>query len=107
MTTQNESIPPVVCTLVEGELPTRNLEWNDVGELALTAEPIELGVRSTYPIAIADQIEDLCGREVNCCGSWLTIESYRTNDAIRVEITTANPDGLELVRSIAGLPSDA
>ncbi|MFV1990027.1 MAG: hypothetical protein ACC652_04730 [Acidimicrobiales bacterium] len=106
MTEQADVVPPVVCTLVDGELSTRGLEWNDVGALSLTAEGIESGVVTTYPIEIADQIEDLCNREIGCCGSWLNIETSRLDQAIRVEITTSNPDGLGIIRSIAGLTSD-
>ncbi len=106
MTEPTDVVPPVVCTLVGGELPTRNLEWNDVAELSLTAEATESGVVSTYPIEIADQIEDLCNREIGCCGSWLDIKTSRLDDVIRLQITTSNPDGLGIIRSIAGLTSD-
>lgn len=99
----DETVPPVVCTLSVGGRAERGLEWSDLAALSLTSERIEGGVASTYPLDLADKIEDLANREITCCGSWLDIASSRGDDMIRIELTTTNPEGLEMIASIAGL----
>lgn len=104
-TTSDDAVPPVVCTLTSGQLDERGLEWTDLGALSLTNELIDGGVASTYPLSLADKIEDLANREISCCGSWLDIAWSRIDDTIRIELTTVNPDGLEMITSMAGLSS--
>ncbi len=93
---------PVVCTLGVKERTVRVLEWSDLGALSLTSERIDGGVASTYPIGIADAVEDLANRENSCCGSWLMASTERLGDVIRLQVTTENPAGLDLIRSMAG-----
>ena len=97
------SPPPIVCTLSDTELAERGLEWSDLGPLALMSERIEGGIASTYPLEIADQVEDLANRESGCCGTWLATSVRRGNDVVRLELTTENPDGLSLIEAMAGL----
>jgi hypothetical protein len=96
-------VPPLVCTLTTGPLALQQLEWADLAEHATTRSAVEGGAESTYPLELADQIEDLAGREVACCGSWLQIAHERDDHAIRLRLTTANPDGVDLIRSLSGL----
>jgi len=102
MTTEQEAAPPLVCTLSPAELMTRGLEWGDLRDLAVSTERIEGGVGSTYPIEWAVAVEDLANRESSCCGSWLNTATSRTSDQIRLELTTANPDGVDLIVSMVG-----
>lgn len=97
--------PPIVCTLSAAELAERGLEWSDLGPLALTSERIDGGIASTYPLEIADQVEDLANRESSCCGTWLSAAVSRVDGVVRLELTTANPDGLAIIVSMAGLDS--
>lgn len=94
--------PPIVCTLDDRELAKRGLEWSDLGALALTTERLDRGIASTYPLEIADQVEDLATRESSCCGTWLSTAVNRTNDVVRLELTTENPDGLAVILAMAG-----
>ena len=103
MSTAQDAVPPVVCTLTTKERAQRGLAWTDLGGLALTSHRIDDGVTSTYSLELADQIEDLATLERNCCGSWLTISTTRSGDVITLQLTTSNPDGLEMIESIAGL----
>lgn len=102
MTTDQEAVPPIVCTLAPDELTPRVLEFGDLREAALSTERIEGGVGSTYPIELADAVEDLANRESSCCGTWLDIATSRTGATIRLELTTSNPDGVELIMSALG-----
>lgn len=103
MTTAHDAVPPVVCTLTTKERAQRGLAWTDLGRLALTSRRIDDGVTSTYSLELADEIEDLASLERTCCGSWLTIATVRSADAITLQLTTSNPDGLAMIESIAGL----
>lgn len=106
-----EPVPPVVCTLTRKELVVRGLEWSDLSDLALTSEAIDGGVASTYPAELTDKLADLVNREMSCCGTWMnsTVEQLGATEhrgkTVRLELTTTNPDGLDLIRRIAGLPT--
>ena len=94
------SPPPVICTLTTKERSTRTLEWSDVSPLALSSEWLPNGTRSTFTLDDAAAIEALASLEMSCCGSWLTIETERS-DVLMMTITTENPEGLDIIRSIA------
>ncbi len=116
MSTTQEETSPVVCTLVDGDLvesvangdaPAAVAEWSDLIDLQLSAEHIPGGAASIYPLAIADQIEALATREGQCCGTWLTANTTRLADTVRLELTTANADGIELIVAMSGLARDS
>lgn len=101
--TSADMAPPVVCNLTMGRRELQQLEWSDIAEHAVTRSSIEGGAESTYPLELADQIEELAGREIACCGSWLQIAHARGDDVLRLRLTTTNPDGVALIRSMSGL----
>ncbi len=103
MSPTNEPPPPVVCTLSLGKRAAQQLEWSDLAPLALTRAAVEGGAESTYPLALADQVEELAAREISCCGSWLTIKHERRQDDLRIELTTHNVEGVAMIRSLSGL----
>ena len=92
----------VICTLDADELAEQVIEWGDLRELSLTSERIEGGVVSTYPIEIADAVEDLARREANCCGSWLDAVTQRAGSVVQLQITTDNSAGLEVILAMSG-----
>lgn len=100
--------PPVVCTLTTKGLAERSLEWSDLADHVLTRTAVDGGVTSTYPLAMAGQIEDLANRELSCCGTWLVIDHRRGDEQFHLTLTTTNPEGLGLIRAMSGiLASDA
>ena len=101
--TSADAPPPVVCTLSSGALAEQQLEWADLAPLATTHTEVDGGVASTYPLELADQIEALAGREIACCGSWLQIAHERADNELRLRLTTTNPEGLGVIRSLSGL----
>lgn len=98
-----EPAPPVVCTLTIGRRALQQLEWSDLAEHSITRREVDGGVESTFPLTLADQIEELADREISCCGSWLQIAHERVGDVLRLRLTTANPEGVALIRSMSGL----
>lgn len=96
---------PVACTLDDEQFQKQGLEWSDLGALSLSTERIEGGVVSTYPLNLLDRVSDLADRESGCCGSWLSVNVSQADDVVRLELTTANPDGLAVIEGMAGLGS--
>ena len=103
MSTADKAAPPVVCTLTLGKRTAQQLEWADLAPLALSRTEVDGGVASTYPLALADEIEELAAREVACCGSWLDIVHQRGESDFQLRLTTSNPDGAAMIRSLSGL----
>lgn len=96
--------PPIVCTLTTKEIVEQTLEWSDLRQLARSHEALPNGARSTFDLVHADAVEDLAGREADCCGSWLDTHTER-GTVLTLELTTTNPEGVELIRNMAGLPN--
>jgi len=107
MSTTEGHPQPIVCTLVDKALAERTLEWTDLADLRLSSERIDSGVASTYPVERAAQIEELANREAQCCGSWLSSNITQLQDTVRLELTTQNPDGIDLIIAMSGLASDS
>ena len=97
--------PPVVCTLGVKPRAAQQLEWQDLAAVALTADAVENGAVFTFPLDTATAIEELADRERSCCGTWLDIATDRVDGALRVAMTTANRDGVAMIREIAGMPT--
>jgi hypothetical protein len=102
MNQKNDTPTPVVCTLTTKDRASQSLQWNDLRGLARSGETIPTGARTTYNLEHADAIEDLARREIGCCGSWLDIRITR-DDVLTLVITTENPEGVDLIRNIAGV----
>lgn len=94
---------PIVCTLDDDQLKQQGLEWSDLRALSLSSERIDGGVASTYPLELFDRVQDLANRESSCCGTWLAVGVSQTDDVVRLELTTQNPDGLAVIAAMAGL----
>ena len=101
--TSAEMAPPVVCNLTIGRRERQQLEWSDIAEHAVSRFSVEGGAESMFPLKFADQVEELADREIACCGSWLQIAHERTADGLRLRLTTTNPEGVALIRSMSGL----
>ncbi len=102
MSTTEKQSPPLACTLTVGELAKQTLAWSDLAPAALTHKRIEGGAATTYPLTMVDQIEELANRESQCCGTWLNVAVTRLDATVRLDLTTANPEGVALIHSMLG-----
>jgi hypothetical protein len=98
-----EPAPPVVCTLTTKSLARRRLEWADLRAIAFDAKELRRGAIVELPLDRYEDVADLVARELTCCGTWLDIELRRKTDRLVMRIITSNPDGVELIRKMAGL----
>lgn len=99
MTDDHEHLVPVA-RVDPKQRAARQIEWTDLRSLARATERVPGGVASTFDLSLADEIEDLADRELSCCGSWLTITSSRSADTIRLELTTASPEGQAVIEAM-------
>lgn len=60
-------------------------------------------MRATFPLDRADDLDELVERERGCCGSWMELTVAHLDHAVRVEVTTANPEGVPLLAAMVGL----
>jgi hypothetical protein len=97
-----QPLPAVACTLTTKARAERGLEWADLAALALSHQVLPNGVRSTYELSQAEGIENLVGRELECCGSWLELRLDRDGGAIQLTATTSSPEGVDVIRSALG-----
>lgn len=95
-------LEPIACSLPLREAASQVGEWTDLHRHALSYDEMDGGVAVTYPIEMADLVEDLVAREAACC-AWLSLETARTSKGIRVELASDNPEALPVIEVLAGL----
>ena len=77
------------------------VEWHDLRDRAHRIERIEGGVAMTAGVELHDAVADLARREAACC-TFLSLSLTRTDDEIRLEITSDNPDAAPVIDLITG-----
>lgn len=94
---------PVACTLTTKQAASQALEWSDLRGKANSVAPIHAGARMTFPASLAMSVEDLAGRERDCC-AFLSITTTVDAETLTMDVTSANPDGLPVIALLAGIP---
>lgn len=89
----------LICTLSDTERHAQELQWSDLAGRALSRTEVPGGVVSTYPLALAERVEDLAARELGCCGSWMKIQVERVDRVVWLSVTAQNDDGVEVIRN--------
>lgn len=102
-TPSDKSVQPVMCTLIEKDKRTQMLEWGDIAPLTTSTQRLENGVVLEFDADIAEKVVDLAQREAGCCGTWLSISTLVSEDKVRLEVTTDNPEGLDILNTMLGL----
>ncbi len=92
---------PVACSLPADEATRQVSEWAELRLHATDARRVPGGVALSFPPDVAAAAEDLAAREAACC-SFLTIATSRTQESVRVEITSAAPGADAVIDLIAG-----
>lgn len=93
---------PVACTLPGEEANRQVGRWAYLQAATLISELVDGGVAMTFPIGMAEDVEDLAARERSCCG-FLTITTTRDADRVRLEITSENPAAAPVIESLTGV----
>ncbi len=99
MTTRNE---PIACTLPASEAEAGALAWADLRKKALSTERLDHGLAMTFGRDLAATVEEMAAREAVCC-SFLSIKTSHTDDAVRIEITSDDPNALPIIQGFQGL----
>ncbi len=92
---------PIACTLSPGGAVSQLAEWAALRSHAVADEPVPGGRRLSFPIDLAPTVEDLARREAACC-AFLTIETHRAGELIRVEITSEDPAARPVIEVLTG-----
>lgn len=92
---------PIACALPLRESASQALEWLELHEHAVSRERIAGGYRLSYPVEMADVVEDLAQREAKCCG-WLRVETRRGTGEITLEIASDHPNAGPVLELLAG-----
>jgi hypothetical protein len=58
----------------------------------------------TFGADLIESVEDLAAREAECC-SFLSIATIRSDDSIRLEITSEDPNASGVIEMLTGAPS--
>ncbi len=100
MTGPADPLSHVVCNLSIGKRPERLLEWSDLHSHALASAPLANGFSWQFDEDMAEAVQSLAEREIDCCGSWLDAKTQRLAGRIELTVTTSDLAGLEVIRSL-------
>ncbi len=92
---------PVACSLLTDEAAVQILDWANLQRQVVGIERLEQGVAMTFSIELADSVEDLAAREAECC-PFLSIATSRSDDLVRLEITSDDPNASEVIELLTG-----
>ncbi|MEO1063226.1 MAG: hypothetical protein AAFZ07_17570 [Actinomycetota bacterium] len=90
---------PIACSLTPAGATAQLAEWAVLREGSSGTEAIPGGRRLWFPVELAATVEDLAAREAACC-AFLTIETARIGDRVRVDITADDPDAAPVIDAL-------
>ena len=93
---------PITCSLSTVDAVSKAQEWSELGHQALTSERLDGGVAMTFHPDMAGRVKDLAAREAECCG-FLSITTSLTEQVVRLEITSDNPDHRPMIEALVGI----
>ena len=96
---------PVACSLDASEASGQIAEWRELAARSLSAERIDGGYAVTFAASDAPAVEELARKEAACCG-FLSIETTRGRDFIRLVMSSENPDAMPVIESLVGSQAD-
>ena len=98
------SYQPIACSLSTNKAAVQLLDWANLQSHVVITERLEHGVAMTFGADLTESVEDLAAREAECC-SFLSIETSRTDDSVRLEITSEDPNASGVIEMLTGAPS--
>lgn len=93
---------PIACSLPLREAARQAGEWHELQGRALRLENLQDGISVVYPLDLAEMVEDLVAREAACC-AWLSLETRRESDGIRVRLTSPDPVARPVIEALIGI----
>ena len=95
---------PIACSLSTDEAAVQLLDWANLHSQVVATERLEHGFAMTFSVELADSVEDLAAREAECC-SFLSIETSRIDDLVRLEITSDDPSAYPVIELLTAAAS--
>ena len=93
---------PIACTLTTRDAAAQALEWTDLHGRADSVEVLPTGARMRVPAELAPRVADLVRRETACC-AFLDISTVMSDDALVIEVTSADPDAWPVISLLLGV----
>ena len=98
MTTQYE---PVACSLPAGDAVDHSRTFSDLMGMVVSSEPLVDGIALTFHSGLADKVDEFVAREAECC-SFLTLVTSRSDEGVRLEVSSENPDAHRMIDTMFG-----
>lgn len=98
----DQSLEPIACSLPLRDAAKQAGEWTDLHNRIVRSESGGGRYMVEYPIALADEVEDLAAREASCC-AWLSIATKRQSETIRLELESENPEAGSVIEALLGI----
>lgn len=95
--------PKLICTLSAGTAASQVDEWTQLRQRAASTERIHGGVALTFPADLFEEVSDLAAREADCC-AFLNLATSRTDDHVRLAVTSEAPEALPVIEMLVGTP---
>ncbi len=93
---------PIACTLTGKEARGQILEWGDLRARSREISSVAGGVQMIFPSSMIDEVEGLARRERACC-SFLDIWTDVRGDLLTLQITSDDPEALDVINDVAGV----
>lgn len=92
----------ITCSLNTTDAARQALDWRALGELALSTTLEDGRFVATFPLEASGDVEALAARETACC-AFLSIRTFRTGYALRLEIASTDAEALPVVGALAAV----
>ena len=92
---------PISCSLTANEAAGQLNEWEQLQRHVLRTETVAGGAALIFDVALAERVEDLAAREVECCG-FLSITTSRSGEELRLEVTSEDPEAAPVIALLTG-----
>ena len=95
---------PLACTLTATDAAGQLNEWEELQRHLLRSETVEGGTALIFDVALAERVEDLAAREVECCG-FLSVTTSRSGEELRLDVTSEDPEAAPVIALLTGAPA--
>ena len=95
---------PISCSLTANEAEGQLNEWEELHKHVLRTETVVGGAALIFDVSLAERVEDLAAREVECC-EFLSITTSRSSEEVRLEVTSEDPEAAPVIALLTGAPA--
>ena len=94
----------LVCTLPIVDMADQLADWGRLRDSAVEAVALHNGAALLFPSDMETTVYELAASEAECC-AFLRIDVAIVGDMVRLEITTDEPGGEQVIAALIGQPA--